>query len=229
MCNQNNFKLSCRVSILAVLVTTALFSMQAMAQSASFTEGLQKRSKQWNDFVDNLHSLHKTRLANVEYRVEESIGGYGGTTDNLRFYKEEKYFDKNNRLLSIVKWETQNPKNIHMIDVYIYDDKGRMLREYSATFLPMRRAAPFDTLITRHYYKDDIHSSREFDASDDLLYEQCQTISKPVKTFFALHYEDIPDSYREIELEKQAKYRECFDHTDRSASPYNNPMAEQSN
>jgi hypothetical protein len=221
-----NLKLACRSSAFAMLVTTALFSMPITAQSISLTAGLEKRYQQWNGFVENMYSLHKARLEGIDYRVEESIGGYGGTTDNLRFYTEKKYFDNNDRLLSVIKWENRNPENIHMIDVYTYDDEGRMLREYSASYLPSRRRAPFDTTIVWHYYKGDLHSIREFDASDVHLYEQCQSISNPAKTHIALHYEDIPGSYRELDKELQGQYRECFDHTAVSAVPFTNPMAE---
>lgn len=218
-----------RTLIVTVVIIGFLGVYTACADSGSISSDLQKRYARLNGFVENLYSLHKKRIENRLYYEKESIGGYGGQTDNLRYYKELKYFDKESDwLLSIIKWERKNPDNIHMIDVYIYDDENRILREYSATYLPSRRAAPLETLITRHYYRDDLHSFREYDASDILIYEQCNSIKEPANIYFALHYEDIPDTYKEIEKDQQDRYRACFDHADKSAGPFTNPLAELS-
>ena len=214
--------------ITAMYLYTVASPMYAQTQKPqTFNEILKHRSKQWNDFIDNVYKLHVKRLDTVDHIIEETVGGYGGVTNDLEFYREERFYEKTSgRLLSVIRWEKKNPANLHEIELYVYDKEGRILREYAATFLPSRRAAPFHTLITQHYYSGDIHSFREFDASNDRLYEQCQKISDPKHVYFALHYEDIPYSYRDIEPSRQQQYRACFDQLAKTAVPFTNPMAE---
>jgi len=84
----------------------------------------------------------------------------------------------------------------------VYDNQGRLKRNYAA-YLPYRRVSPFEILITLHYYRNNTHSFREFDASNIHIYEQCNDIKDKKKTYFLFHYEDIPDSYQELDVEKQ--------------------------
>ena len=208
-------------------ISLCLVVQPVFAEATTFTEMMKQRSRQWNDFIDNIYKLHERRIKTMDYYTKESIGGYGGTTNDLQFYREVSYFEKDSgRPLSVIRWERKHPENLHGIELFVYDEKGRILREYSASFLPTRRAAPFDTRIIMHYYKDGLHSQREFDASDENLYEQCIGIKDPTKIYFALHYEDIPYSYKEIEVSEQKQYRACFDHVAKSAAPYTNPLSE---
>lgn len=186
---------------------------------------LHKRHQLWNGFFDKLYFLHRKRLANDNYYTNESVGGYGGQTDNLEYYREVHYFDRDSRqLLSTVKWNETYPFRIHMIDVFIYDDFGRVAREYSATYLPSRYTSPAETLIILHYYNNSLHSFREFDASNVQLYEQCEKLNGEI--VFALHYVDIPDSISQVEKEKRQDYRACFEHVAESAGIYIDPMVE---
>lgn len=111
-----------------------------------------------------------------------------------------------------------------MIDVYFYDDYGRVLREYSATYLPSRYTSPAETLVILHYYKDNLHSFREFDVSNVNIYEQCDHLQNG--SVFAHHYVDIPDSVSQLEKEKQKDYRACFSHVAKSAGKYIDPLVE---
>ena len=196
------------------------------ADDNSFTTGYAKQQQVWNGFVDKLYRLHKKTLDEHDYYTIERIGGYGGRTNNLEYYREVHYHDrKTSQLLSIVKWALAYPFGIHMIDVFAYDKEGRLKREYSATYLPSRHTSPSETLITLHYYKGNLHSFREFDASNIHLYEQCSNIEDD-SVIFAFHYEDIPDSLSELEKDKQEAYRACFSHTANTAAPYTDPLVE---
>ena len=189
-------------------------------------DDLEKRHQLWNGFVDKLYILHRKRLSDDNYYTTERIGGYGGQTSNLEYYREVHYYDRKSRqLLSIVKWNETYPFGIHMIDVFYYDEKGRVAREYSATYLPSRHTSPSETLIILHYYKDNLHSFREFDASNIHIYEQCNRIADDA-ALFALHYEDIPDSVSQLDKEKQDDYRACFGHVAESAGIYIDPLVE---
>ncbi len=126
----------------------------------------------WNHFTDDLYELHKAQLAEHNVRTEAEVGGYAGRGD---FYKEERFYDLDNgRLLSMIQWELTQPEKIHSIEVYRYDDQGRLSRDYSSTYLPDYRNAPTQTLIFVHRYNDDLHAYRSFDASGELLSERCE-------------------------------------------------------
>ncbi|MCK5360131.1 MAG: hypothetical protein KAJ95_05860 [Gammaproteobacteria bacterium] len=220
-----------KINSLYKLIFVPMFYFVASAPPAcadeKYPDTLHQRHQLWNAFVDKLYLLHRNRLADDNYYTNENIGGYGGQIDNLEYYREVHYYDRDSRqLLSTVKWNETYPFGIHMIDVFIYDDSGRVLREYSATYLPSRYTSPAETLIILHNYNDSLHSFREFDASNVQLYEQCEKLNGEI--VFALHYVDIPDSLSQLEKEKQQDYRACFGHVAESAGIYIDPMVELS-
>ena len=206
-----------------LLTTTLTFAVA----DEKLPDDLEKRHQLWNGFVDKLYILHRKKISGDNYYTTEKIGGYGGQANNLEYYREVHYYDRDSRqLLSIVKWNETYPFGIHMIDVFFYDEKGRVLREYSATYLPSRHTSPSETLIILHYYKDNLHSFREFDASNVHIYEQCDYLNG--EGVFALHYVDIPDSVSQLAKEKQQDYRACFGHVAESAGIYIDPTVELS-
>lgn len=180
----------------------------------------------WNKFVEDILSQHKRMINNRDIYTKESYGGYGGVTDDLEFYREVMYYDrKTDKLLSNTKWGKNNPNNIHSIDIYIYDDQGRIKRDYSATYLPYHRNAPYQTLINIHHYNKKLHSIRQFDASDEHLSEYCTGTynGRPVRIAFEDY--EIPDSISEIsEKSQRAAYLACFDKLTNSAGAYLNPL-----
>ena len=211
-----------KVMFIALLLITTNSSLTAANET--LPAGILKHHQQWNGFVDKLYQLHRKKLNNHDYYTFERVGGYGGTTRNFEFYREVKYFDRKSRqLMSIIKWDNTYPFGIHMIDLFAYDKQGRVKREYSATYLPSRHISPFETLITLHYYKGDLHSLREFDASNILLYEQCIEMNNS-NTVFSYHYEDIPMSVSEVEKDMQDAYRACFPEKNKTAEPYTDPL-----
>ena len=129
--------------------------------------------------------------------------------------------------MSIIKWAKEYPFGIHMIDVFVYDDEGRLKREYTATYLPSRHASPSETLVILHYYKNNLHSFREYDASNFLVYEECRNMQDE-SVIFALHDEDIPASISDLEKGDQSAYHECFAHTANTGLPYTDPLVELS-
>jgi len=220
-------KIIFRVIVLTVLLFLITGCNTQTAAKKTLPPHLAELYKSLNGFVDDLYVLHKKRLEGREFYTTEEVGGYGGLTNDLEFYKKVNFYDsKSKQLLSTIKWEKKNPDNIHMIDLFVYDDQGRLKRYYAAAYLPFRRTAPFDTLISLHYYTNNTHSFREFDASNVHIYEQCNDINDEKKTYFAFHYEDIPNSYKELDAVKRDKYRVCFDHVSKTAEPYISPLNE---
>lgn len=130
------------------------------------------RVKAWNRFADDLYKVHRHLLRAHRTRMVETVGGYANMP---AFYREESHFDaETGRLLSRVQWERENPSNIHAIEVYFYDTEGRVRRDYGATFLPVHRNAPIQTLVNLHHHDKDLHAFRQFDASGERIYEQCR-------------------------------------------------------
>lgn len=212
--------------LLAILALSSGCNKKTKDEEA-LSPHLVKMYKRLNGFVDDLYTLHKKRLKGREFYTTEEVGGYGGFTNDLEFYNKVNYYDsKSKQLLSTIKWEKKNPKNIHMIDLYMYDDQGRLKRNYSASYLPSRRISPLETLVTLHFYNNSYHSFREYDSSNIQVYEQCNDIADMKKTYIAYHYEDIPDSYQDLVPEVQGIYRACFDHTSSTAKPYISPLYE---
>lgn len=126
---------------------------------------------EWNRFANRLLAVHRRFLRSYPVRTEEETGGYA---DLPEFYREVSYFDsRTDRLLSRIRWERDRPDAVHVIEIFFYDDIGRVERDYSAAFLPNYRNAPYQTLINLHRYTDGLHAFRQFDASGDRLYEYC--------------------------------------------------------
>jgi len=182
----------------------------------------------WNKFVDDLFTVHQHLIKDRNVYTKESNGGYGGVTNDTEFYHEVRYYDgETDRLLSNIKRENKNPDNIHAIDVNIYDDQGRIIRDYSAYYLPKYRNAPYQTLIDIHHYSKNLHSIRQFDANNELLFEFCEGThnGEPVKISHESH--EIPDRISDINKKSQRDmYKACFNQMTKSAGAYINPLNE---
>jgi len=130
------------------------------------------RARAWNEFTQNILKLHTALIANRKVNKKTRTGGYANLPDH---YLEESYFDaENGQLLSLVQWVRDQPDQLHSIEVYIRDGQGRVLRDYSATYLPFSHRSPMQTLISLHAYNGDLHAFRSYDASGARIYERCE-------------------------------------------------------
>ena len=182
----------------------------------------------WTQFAKALENLHEQRIQTLDHVTRESSGGYGGIRANPDFYHEVKYIDpESGNVLAIVQREKQSPNLLHVIELYIYDDRGRLAREYLATYLPGRRETPFQTLITLYAYEDKLKAFRQFDASDDLLFEYCAGEQDGNQVRIAWDELELPDSISEIKDDGiRNAYRQCFQSLSRSAGSYLDPLYE---
>ena len=74
---------------------------------------------------------------------------------------------------------------------------------------------------------DGLQAFREFDASDDLLFEYCTGELDGRKVHIAWDYLEIPDKADEIEDQyMRAAYEKCFTDLPRTAGPYLEPLNE---
>jgi hypothetical protein len=166
----------------------------------------EEQIRAWNRFANTLIELHKQGLAGREIETSETAGRHGGEFANRFTYREVSYYDaKNGRLLSRIRREDNKPENIQMIDVFVYDSSGRVIRDYTAIYLPWARNAPIRTFINLHQYENGLHGFRQFDASGNRLYEQCR--GKLSGTEVNLSLEDYQVDSRIME---SAAYRACF-------------------
>jgi hypothetical protein len=207
-----------------IIIFSVLAGFVVNTQAANVKAGLE-RANLWNQFAQDLHAFHKERASRLEAYTEENNGGYGGSTNDLEFYREVKYFDKKTgNLLTNIKWENQNPDNLHSIDIYIYDAQGRIAREYSAVYMPIHRKAPYQTLINMHHYKDGLHGFRQFDASDNRIFEFCAGNHYGQKIHMVLDDYEIPDEAAQLSDKSQREiYNACFSEIPTTVKPYLTP------
>lgn len=123
----------------------------------------------WNRFADLTLALHRRLITESAVTRETRIGGYAHLPE---FYREESFYH-DGKLISRVQWENANPDDLHVIEVFIRDDQGRVIRDYTAAYLPEYRNAPTQTLVSFHSYPGQLHAFRSFDASGELVVERC--------------------------------------------------------
>jgi len=200
--------------IKALLVFLFLFNNQIIyANNSESVRANPVTVKTWNQFVDNIYQLHMSQLNSRNIKTTARSGSYH---DLPYFFQQIKFYDQEkNLLISKLEWETKNPDKLHSIEVYIHDKKDRLLREYSASYLPKFRNAPYQTLINLHHYNKNIHSFRQYDASDNLIYEVCRSTTTNKKLFEHDDYE-IPDNFQQG-VGKNKIYQRCFKSLPRSA------------
>lgn len=213
---------------LLIAFSIIVMSFTAVAKDQS---GRQKEDKQhvrtWNRFAEALVQLHKYQLETHDVRTTENKGGYGGLNHSNDFYREVHYYDKaTGNLLSIVKWEKENPDTVHTIEVNVYNQDNELARDYLAAWLPGFRNAPVQTLINLHSKNGELAAFRQFDAEGERIYESCQ----------GNHFgKDIDISIEDYELSPFATvkpavmstevYTECFGYLPTTAGAYLNPLS----
>ena len=145
--------------------------------------------REWNTFADDALKLQKELVKNDACDIKRSVGGYAGNKD---FYIQEQYISKKTgKLVCQLQWEKANPEVLHSIEVYVHDDEGRVIRDYTAAYLPGYNNAPVQTLVSFHQYKDKLHGFRSFDASGDMILERCQGEHKGEAYEFLLDEDDL--------------------------------------
>jgi len=196
-----------RIGLMMVLMLSAL-GLQA-AERGQQTEDT-KHVRVWNQFADNLLEMHKQLIATQKVKKNTRMGGYRNNPD---FYKEHSYHDaKTGRLLSRVQWEAKTPDNLHVLELFLYDNEGRLSRDYAVAFLPGFRNAPSQTLLTLYNYNGGLKAFRNFDANGEVTYESCDGDLKG--KYVQLSFEDY--EIASLRTNKNGvgaskEYKACFD------------------
>jgi hypothetical protein len=215
---------------LVALVLSCLFPLTADAREELTTIKEDSRHvSTWNAFADDLYALHERLVNRYVIHTTEETGGYGGFAFKYpEFFREVRYFrKKDDRLLSRIRWETEQPENIHTIEVFIHDSENRVIRDYLAAWLPNHRNAPVQTLINLHNYNGRLHAYRQFDASGERIYEQCtgSLDGRPVEIHLEDHQLPSQGQYRP-EIMSSGVYSSCFGGLPVKADKYLDPLNE---
>ena len=210
-----------QVIILLILTSNVIAATSPKKTSSMSIDNIHVSS--WNRFSEELHQFHVHQTKTHKIRTEEELGGYAGLPD---YYREVRYYDeKTNKLLSRIQWEGANSDTIHMIEIFVYNDNGKLKSDYLAAFLPEHRNAPIQTLINIHYENDELHSFRQFDASGARIHEQCKGQFFGESILISLDEDDFDSTEKHIvsTLASEA-YLTCFEFTPNVTSNYHSPF-----
>jgi len=158
-------------------------------------------------FHQALYSLHLQTIKDKQLRLVETEGQYRGSAAGKYRYKDTQYFDaSNNRLLSHVIRDADSPDAIHIVEVNIYDESGRIVRDFGSITLPNLPTWPIRTFINFHQYNKELHSFRQFDGDGEVTYESCNGKYEDRKVNISLDGLDIKPA-----TTSSAEYKACFD------------------
>lgn len=215
------------IYLLLILPVVQTSGGQAKERLSSMKEDTQQ-IKAWNRFSESIYLLHKWLISQQPIRTEESSGGYrqGGYLGGPDFYREVKYINaENGRVLSQIQWVKDKPDTIHTIEIYLYDGDGQVRLDYLAAYLPGFRNAPVQTLINFHAYTDGLHAFRQFDASGELIYEQCMGDHFSGRVNISLEDDDLMSpSGEDAKLMASEAYTACFGTLPSTAGKYLDPL-----
>lgn len=193
---------------------------------AAFAEKKEEAIKQdnlhirtWNAFAQNALKLHKKLIEQHAHDKTTKSGGYSHLPD---FYIEEQYKHKSNgKLISQIQWEKENPNVMHTIEVYVHDDKGRVIRDFQAAYLPHYHNAPNQTLISLHAYNRKLHGFRVWDASGFRIFERCEGKLQAKDVNLMLDEDEIFNSQQEeTSVMDSVEYKACFKGLPEKAGKY---------
>jgi len=226
-CSDNAICSRWRVHVAILLI--GLFAAHVHAKPREKDTRALKEDKQqvhaWNTFAERLYTLHQHLIAQHEIRTQTEQGGYAHQPD---IYTETRYYDRQtNHLLSRIQRMNDNPSLIQLIEVNIYNVQGQVARDYLAAYLPYNRNAPIQTLINLHGYHGKLQAFRQFDASDERIYEQCQGEYQGKPVMISLEEDEFGKGpYRASKTVDSTEYKTCFDDIPVTARAYLNPLTE---
>ena len=159
------------------------------------------------EFHKAVYALHKQQIAGRSVRTEEETGEYKGLAANGYRYRVTTYFDAaTGRFLSRVQQDADKPDAIHSVEVNIYDDQGRVIRDYLTIAPPWKPDWPSRAYINLHNYNGQLHSWRQFELDGRVNYEFCEGELEGKHVRIALDWGDLYAM-----TVKSPEYHACFD------------------
>lgn len=139
--------------------------------------------------------------------MEERTGDYKGVAAAGYRYRITSYFDAaSGRLLSRVERDADRPDNIIIVEVNLYDDQGRVDRDYLSIAPPWKPEQPSWVGINLHHYSGKLHSIRQFDVDGVVNYEFCDGEFEGKAVKMTLDWDDLNAMTSLSPL-----YHACFD------------------
>jgi len=213
--------MSLNLTISSIVTTIILFTVP-LTSAAERLKSDNVHARTWNKFASDILVLHQKIAKTQNLTKKTGLGGYFG---NPNFYKEEVYTNKAGELVSRIQWERKNPSNLHSIEVFLRDKKGRVIRDYAAAYLPDYRNAPTQTLISFYVYNDKLTAYRTFDASDDRIGERCEGTLKGKEVNFLLDEDEIVQAMNGFnDRMEQPDYIACFKGMPENAGKFLTPQ-----
>ena len=202
------------VSLLGLLLAGTAHAAEAMKQD-------NQHVRTWNAFANNVYQLHLelTQVDGVNKKTR--LGGYAQMPE---FYREEQFY-LDERLISRVQWEQVQENVLHSIEVFLHDDQGRIIRDFTAAYLPTYRNAPTQTLISLHRYHEQLHAFRSFDASGYRIIERCTGSLEGKEVNLLLDEDEIAEALDDpAGIMASAEYQACFGDLQAEAGKYLQPQ-----
>lgn len=191
----------------SLLLLVAAFLLHGMSQAAPIDS---------EKFHQALYELHQQTIKDKQLRLVETEGHYHGSAAGEYRYRDTQYYDgANGRLLSHVIRDADKPDAIHIVEVNIYGNNGRIVRDFGSIALPTAPSYPVKTMINFHHYKKDLHSFRQFDTDGKVTFEWCNGLFENRKVNISLDGLDIIPA-----ATATAEYQACFDGIETGWSAY---------
>lgn len=172
------------------------------------------------DFHRQVYALHEKQVAQSAVRTTEEAGDYNGVAAAGYSYVITTYYDaETGKMLSRVQRDGKLPEAIHITEVYIHDDKGRVTRSYLSIAPPWNPTHPSHAYLNWHHYPGKLHAWRQFELDGQVNYESCdgELDGKPVK--IKLPWEDMNK-----QTTSTPEYKACFDGMSKGWKPYLTPQ-----
>lgn len=211
-----------RMHKLLLVVCTLCVGVVQADSVLSPPNNFKSEAQRWNRFADNVYALHKKQINGKSLEIKERVGGY---FRQKNFFKEQSFYDKKTgKLLSLIQWETRNPKNIHVIQVFFYDKEGRPKRDYAASFRIADHDDPSATEISLFNYPKGLRAFRQFNASNEIIYEDCEGKWKGKPVSIKLDVVDLEEFRDEPEtIMTTPQYSACFGRLPKTVANYMPP------
>lgn len=167
-------------------------------------------------FKKALYELHQHHVNDKQLRLEETEGQYNGKAAERYRYRDTKYYVVGSPLLlSHIRSDADRPDILHIIEVNVYDNAGRVVRDFGSVTLPTSPAYPARTLLNFHRYNGELHSFRQFNEFGDVTYEVCKGL---------LGKQRLDLSFDETEIKPASaatpEYKACFEGMETSWESY---------
>lgn len=177
----------------------SILSLTALAQNAL-------AAPSGSEFHAAVYKLHLQETAKRPVKTVVETGQYEGAAAGSYGYVETRYMDaENGRLISRVRHDAKIPSSIHIAEVNLYDERGRLIRDYGSVALPWSSTTPVRTFINLHHYDNELHSFRQYDVDGIVGYESCAGKFNGKRERLSVDGSDI-----NAELTATPLYKACF-------------------